>query len=130
MIVVTSIAAASLSSYRNLPLRLFQIGTKFRDEIRPRFGIIRGREFCMMDMYSFDETTEEAKISYQLTSDAFQRIFKFVFFQLYLIFLLYLFSFKKTFLFLISSVDLVYQLLSLKHNLGIFLISLHKSFMS
>ncbi len=73
--VVTDIARKELHSYRNLPINLYQIQTKFRDEIRPRFGLMRGREFIMKDAYSFDVSDEAAGISYQKMYDAYNRIF-------------------------------------------------------
>lgn len=73
--VITDIARKELHSYRNLPINLYQIQTKFRDEIRPRFGLMRGREFIMKDAYSFDVSDEAAGISYQKMYDAYKRIF-------------------------------------------------------
>ena len=64
-----------MRSYRQLPLNCYQIQTKFRDEIRPRFGLMRGREFIMKDAYSFDRDEAGAKISYQKMYDAYSRIF-------------------------------------------------------
>ena len=60
--VITDIVRRELHSYRNLPINLYQIQTKFRDEIRPRFGLMRGREFIMKDAYSFDVSDEAAEI--------------------------------------------------------------------
>jgi prolyl-tRNA synthetase len=74
--VVTSMAAAELNSYRQLPINFYQVQTKFRDEIRPRFGLMRAREFIMKDAYSFDATDEAALISYQKIYDAYVRIFE------------------------------------------------------
>ena len=74
--VVTSMAAAELNSYRQLPINFYQVLTKFRDEIRPRFGLMRAREFIMKDAYSFDATDEAALISYQKMYDAYVRIFE------------------------------------------------------
>ncbi len=74
--VVTDIARRELHSYRQLPMNLYQIQTKFRDEIRPRFGLMRGREFVMKDAYSFDVSDEEAGKSYQKMYEAYTRIFK------------------------------------------------------
>ena len=74
--VVTSMAAAELNSYRQLPINFYQVQTKFRDEIRPRFGLMRAREFMMKDAYSFDATDEAALISYQKMYDAYVRIFE------------------------------------------------------
>ncbi len=73
--VITDIARKELHSYRNLPINLYQIQTKFRDEIRPRFGLMRGREFIMKDAYSFDVSDEAAGLSYQKMFDAYKRIF-------------------------------------------------------
>lgn len=74
--VVTDLVRREVQSYRQLPLTLYQIQTKFRDEIRPRFGLMRGREFIMKDAYSFDADVEGAKMSYQKAYDAYQRIFQ------------------------------------------------------
>jgi prolyl-tRNA synthetase len=74
--VVTSLLAGELSSYRQLPKNFYQIQTKFRDEIRPRFGLMRAKEFIMKDAYSFDITDEAAQISYQKMYDAYARIFQ------------------------------------------------------
>lgn len=73
--VVTDIARQELRSYKQLPRNFFQIQTKFRDERRPRFGLMRGREFTMKDAYSFDRNPESAKASYQLMAQAYRRIF-------------------------------------------------------
>ncbi len=73
--VVTAFADAMISSYKQLPVNLYQIQDKFRDEIRPRFGIMRGREFIMMDAYSFDEAQEGLDISYEKMAAAYRRIF-------------------------------------------------------
>ncbi len=73
--VITDIARKELHSYRNLPMNLYQIQTKFRDEIRPRFGLMRGREFIMKDAYSFDVDDEAAGISYMKMYEAYKRIF-------------------------------------------------------
>jgi len=73
--VVTDLFRREVRSYRQLPVNLYQIQTKFRDEIRPRFGIMRGREFIMKDAYSFDQDEEGAKRSYQGMYDAYCRIF-------------------------------------------------------
>jgi len=73
--VVTDIARQELRSYRQLPKNLYQIQTKFRDERRPRFGLMRGREFIMKDAYSFDKNAEAAKASYQNMAAAYRRIF-------------------------------------------------------
>jgi prolyl-tRNA synthetase len=73
--VITDIARKELHSYRNLPMNLYQIQTKFRDEIRPRFGLMRGREFIMKDAYSFDVDDEAAGVSYMKMYEAYKRIF-------------------------------------------------------
>lgn len=73
--VVTDIARQEFKSYKQLPKNLYQIQTKFRDERRPRFGLMRGREFIMKDAYSFDKDREGAQISYQTMRAAYQRIF-------------------------------------------------------
>lgn len=72
--VITDIARRHLRSYRQLPSNLYQIQTKFRDEIRPRFGLMRGREFVMKDAYSFDRDAAGLHISYQNMYDAYARI--------------------------------------------------------
>lgn len=74
--VITDLARREISSYKRLPINFYQIQTKFRDERRPRFGIMRGREFSMKDAYSFDRDVEGLKRSYQLMFDAYTRIFK------------------------------------------------------
>jgi prolyl-tRNA synthetase len=73
--VITDLARREIRSYRQLPVNFFQIQTKFRDEIRPRFGVMRGREFSMKDAYSFDRDVEGLKASYQRMYDAYGRIF-------------------------------------------------------
>ena len=73
--VVTDLFRREVSSYRQLPLTLYQIQTKFRDEIRPRFGLMRGREFIMKDAYSFDQDEASALHNYQRMYDAYCRIF-------------------------------------------------------
>ncbi|WP_081463794.1 proline--tRNA ligase, partial [Candidatus Glomeribacter gigasporarum] len=73
--VVTEIARAEIRSYRQLPLILYQIQSKFRDEIRPRFGVMRAREFVMKDAYSFDRDAAGLARTYQRIFDAYQRIF-------------------------------------------------------
>src|SRR5205807_7931571 len=73
--VVTTLVAGEISSYRQLPKNFYQIQTKFRDEIRPRFGLMRAKEFIMKDAYSFDATDEAAQVSYQKMYDAYARIF-------------------------------------------------------
>ena len=74
--VITDIARQELRSYRQLPKNFFHIQTKFRDERRPRFGVMRGREFTMKDAYSFDRTPEAADASYRAMYDAYVRIFE------------------------------------------------------
>lgn len=73
--VITDIARSEIKSWRQLPVNFFHIQTKFRDERRPRFGIMRGREFTMKDAYSFDRDVDGALKSYQLMFDAYNRIF-------------------------------------------------------
>ena len=73
--VVTDIARQEIKSYKQLPRNFYQIQTKFRDERRPCFGLMRGREFTMKDAYSFDRDIESAKVSYQNMSAAYRRIF-------------------------------------------------------
>ena len=74
--VITDLVRMNVHSYKSLPLNLYQIQTKFRDEIRPRFGLMRGREFIMKDGYSFAATEESADKIYQDMYDAYQLIFK------------------------------------------------------
>jgi prolyl-tRNA synthetase len=73
--VITDLVRNEIHSYRDLPVNLYQIQTKFRDEIRPRFGLMRGREFIMKDAYSFDADEQGAEASYQAMYEAYQRIF-------------------------------------------------------
>ncbi len=73
--VITDLVRGEVRSYRQLPVRLYQVQTKFRDEIRPRFGLMRGREFVMKDAYSFDATAEAAEKSYKIMYDAYMRSF-------------------------------------------------------
>ena len=73
--VVTDIARQEIKSYKQLPKNFYQIQTKFRDERRPRFGLMRGREFIMKDAYSFDRDLDAAKASYQVMAAAYRRIF-------------------------------------------------------
>lgn len=73
--VITDVVSKEVKSYRQLPLNLYQIQSKFRDEIRPRFGVMRGREFIMKDAYSFDRNQEAALKTYDTMYDAYQRIF-------------------------------------------------------
>jgi len=73
--VITDLVRNDVRSYRDLPLNLYQIQTKFRDEIRPRFGVMRGREFSMKDAYSFDADEEGAEESYRAMKKAYEAIF-------------------------------------------------------
>lgn len=74
--VITTLVGAELSSYRQFPKNFYQIQTKFRDEIRPRFGLMRAKEFLMKDAYSFDVSDDLAQVSYQKMYDAYIRIFQ------------------------------------------------------
>jgi len=74
--IITTIAKDFIQSYRQLPITLYQIQTKFRDELRTRFGIVRACEFIMKDAYSFDRNIEGLKKNYDLQYDAYVRIFK------------------------------------------------------
>ncbi|HWQ90280.1 MAG TPA: proline--tRNA ligase [Clostridia bacterium] len=74
--VITTLVAGEINSYRQLPKSFYQIQTKFRDEIRPRFGLMRAKEFIMKDAYSFDATDEAAQASYRKMYDAYTRIFQ------------------------------------------------------
>ena len=74
--VITTLARAEIRSYRQLPMNLYQVQTKFRDEIRPRFGVMRSREFIMKDAYSFDRDPAGMAQSYQAMYDAYGRIFE------------------------------------------------------
>ena len=73
--VITTLVADEFNSYRQLPVNFYQIQTKFRDEIRPRFGLMRAKEFIMKDAYSFDADDESANASYQRMYDAYARVF-------------------------------------------------------
>jgi len=73
--VITDLVRGEIRSYRQLPVNLYQVQTKFRDEIRPRFGLMRGREFVMKDAYSFDKDEQGASESYQKMYDAYARCF-------------------------------------------------------
>jgi len=73
--VITDLVRRDVRSYRDLPVNLYQIQTKFRDEIRPRFGLMRGREFMMKDAYSFDAQEEGAEESYRLMWNAYSKVF-------------------------------------------------------
>jgi len=74
--VVTDLVRREIKSYRQLPINLYQIQAKFRDEIRPRFGLMRGREFIMKDAYSFDVDSDAADLSYESMYQAYRRIFE------------------------------------------------------
>ena len=73
--VITTLAAGEIASYRQMPVNFYQVSVKFRDEIRPRFGLMRAKEFIMKDAYSFDSSDEGAMASYQRMYDAYTRIF-------------------------------------------------------
>jgi prolyl-tRNA synthetase len=73
--VITTIAASEINSYRQMPVNFYQVSVKFRDEIRPRFGLMRAKEFIMKDAYSFDVSDEAAMVSYHKMYDAYSRIF-------------------------------------------------------
>jgi len=73
--VVTALVAGEVQSYRQLPRTLYQIQTKYRDEIRPRFGLMRAREFIMKDAYSFDAEDGAARVSYEAMVGAYRKIF-------------------------------------------------------
>ena len=72
----TDLVATEITSHKQLPLYLYQIGIKYRDEIRPRFGLMRAREFVMKDLYSFDLTKEDAIKSYWIMYEAYNKLFK------------------------------------------------------
>jgi prolyl-tRNA synthetase len=74
--VVTDLVRREVRSYRDLPKTLYQVQVKFRDEVRPRFGLMRGREFIMKDAYSFHTDVEDARREYQVMYDAYTRIFE------------------------------------------------------
>ena len=74
--VITDIVRKEIKSYRQLPILLYQIQTKFRDEVRPRFGIMRGREFMMKDAYSFHTDEEDTQRTYNQMAQAYNNIFK------------------------------------------------------
>lgn len=74
--VITPLVKAEITSYRDLPKNFYQIATKFRNEIRPRYGLMRAREFIMMDAYSFDATDDGAVKSYHTMKSAYERFFK------------------------------------------------------
>ncbi|CAJ2513472.1 Uu.00g015910.m01.CDS01 [Anthostomella pinea] len=72
---ITSLVAKTVRSYKGLPLRLYQIGRKYRDEIRPRHGVLRSREFIMKDLYTFDYSTQTALSTYKQVREAYSRLF-------------------------------------------------------
>ena len=74
--VITDLVRKEIHSYKQMPINFYQIQTKFRDEIRPRFGLMRGREFIMKDAYSFDVDENSANASYQKMFEAYTRIFE------------------------------------------------------
>lgn len=74
--VITDLVRNEIRSYRQLPVNFYQIQTKFRDEVRPRFGLMRAREFIMKDAYSFDEDDKGAEQSYEIMYEAYERIFR------------------------------------------------------
>ena len=74
--MITTVVKNEVRSYRDLPLLIYQIQNKYRDEIRPRFGVMRAREFIMKDLYSFDIDEEGMNRSYQLMYDAYTRVFR------------------------------------------------------
>ena len=74
--VITDIVRRTVTSYRQLPVNLYQIQTKFRDEIRPRFGLMRGREFIMKDAYTFHADAEDLDLAYRAMEAAYCRIFE------------------------------------------------------
>ncbi|MDD3653069.1 MAG: proline--tRNA ligase [Desulfotomaculaceae bacterium] len=74
--IITALVRSEVSSYKQLPLLLYQIQNKYRDERRPRFGLLRGREFIMKDLYSFDRDYEGLQISYQKMHEAYTQVFR------------------------------------------------------
>ncbi|MCD7880000.1 MAG: proline--tRNA ligase [Candidatus Gastranaerophilales bacterium] len=74
--IITSVAREGIRSYKQLPVNLYQIQSKFRDEIRPRFGLLRGREFIMKDAYSFDADEKGLDKSYEIMAQAYKKIFE------------------------------------------------------
>ena len=74
--VITAVAREGIKSYKQLPVNLYQIQSKFRDEVRPRYGLLRGREFIMKDAYSFDSSQEGLEKSYKIMADAYYKIFE------------------------------------------------------
>src|SRR5947209_9491910 len=73
--LIASVVAGEYSSYRDLPVNLYQVNWKYRDELRPRFGLLRGREFLMKDAYSFDVDDDGLRASYRTMYDAYSRVF-------------------------------------------------------
>src|SRR5262245_64088405 len=73
--VVTPLVAAEFGSYRDLPVNVYQIEWKYRDELRPRFGLLRAREFLMKDAYSFHVDADDLKVEYRNMFDAYTRVF-------------------------------------------------------
>lgn len=74
--VVTDLFNSDPVTYKQLPLMLYQIGPKFRDELRPKLGIIRSKEFLMKDLYSFDRNQTNALITYKKVCQAYENVFK------------------------------------------------------
>ncbi len=74
--IITSVVKDYANTYANLPLALYQINTKFRDELRPRFGLMRGREFIMKDLYTFHTSKDDLELWYNNVSNAYKRIFE------------------------------------------------------
>ena len=72
----TALVRDGLSSYKQLPFTMYQINTKYRDEIRPRYGVMRGREFTMADAYSFDKDQNDLDSSYDNMAKAYRKVFK------------------------------------------------------
>ena len=70
------VATLPMLTYRQLPLKLYQMNSKFRDEFRPRFGLLRGREFIMKDLYTFDKTVEKAQETYDSICQAYHNVFQ------------------------------------------------------
>lgn len=74
--ITAMLATTAPISYRQLPLLLYQIGPKFRDELKSRFGLMRAKEFLMKDMYTFDVSKEKAELTYATVSEAYERFFR------------------------------------------------------
>lgn len=74
--ITNLLATVPLISHRNLPLLLYQISNKYRDEMRPRFGLIRSKEFLMKDLYSFDKTHESALFTYEKVNETYEKLLK------------------------------------------------------